>query len=66
MLVFYIFGPVALLLAAMFYVPAWLMAALARPLLGIKAEDKARVDELNKTCLVLWLIALTALLALTK
>jgi len=55
---------IALPLAVLFYVPALLLAALVRPLAGIKADDQERVERLRKYCLWGWgaLVCLYALI----
>ena len=53
---------IALPLAALFYVPALVMAALVRLLMGIKADDQERIEDLRKVCLTIWAIVLTAFL----
>jgi hypothetical protein len=62
----FLFGPVALLLALMVYAPALLLAALARPLLGIKRDDQQSVEDLQKVCGWIWGAVLTVYLLLTK
>jgi hypothetical protein len=50
---------VGLPLLLLFYVPALVMAALARPLLGIKPDDQERIKDLRKACAWIWSAALT-------
>jgi hypothetical protein len=57
---------VALPLLLLFYLPALLMAALARPVLGIKSEAKKRIERLQQACGWIWGAALTLYVLLTQ
>ncbi len=46
--------------------PALVLAALVRPLVGIKPDDHQGIEELRKVCGYVWAIVLTALALLTE